>query len=301
MRARGSADPDRVIAVGGCYAEAQRERIFELYPYVDVAFGPGSIPHLGDWLGAGGVGVARGRFGSTSARSPGACRCIASARSRRGCRSRWAATPLLVLHRPGRARPRAEPPPGRHPRRGHAARRRRRQGDHPSRPERQLVGPRPRARHPHRVRRAAPCVRRRRRDRADPVHEPAPEGLPRAGDRARSPSATRSASTSTCRSSRGRRGSSRRCGAPTIATATSPSSPSSRAAIPDSPSAPTSSSASRARRRRTSGDARGRRGGRLRQRVHLRVLAAPRHGGGCDAGSGARTRRRSSAWNGWSS
>jgi tRNA-2-methylthio-N6-dimethylallyladenosine synthase len=57
------ADPERVIAVGGCYAEAQRERIFELYPYVDVAFGPGSIPHLGDWIGAGGEGVARGRFG----------------------------------------------------------------------------------------------------------------------------------------------------------------------------------------------------------------------------------------------
>ena len=57
------ADPERVIAVGGCYAEAQRERIFERYPYVDVAFGPGSIPHLGDWIGAGGVGVARGRFG----------------------------------------------------------------------------------------------------------------------------------------------------------------------------------------------------------------------------------------------
>jgi tRNA-2-methylthio-N6-dimethylallyladenosine synthase len=56
-------DPDKVIAVGGCYAEAQRERLFELYPYVDVAFGPGSIPHLGDWLGAGGLGVARGRFG----------------------------------------------------------------------------------------------------------------------------------------------------------------------------------------------------------------------------------------------
>jgi tRNA-2-methylthio-N6-dimethylallyladenosine synthase len=57
------ADPDRVIAVGGCYAEAQRERIFELYPYVDVAFGPGSIAHLGDWIGADGRGVARGRFG----------------------------------------------------------------------------------------------------------------------------------------------------------------------------------------------------------------------------------------------
>jgi tRNA-2-methylthio-N6-dimethylallyladenosine synthase len=61
--ARKREDPGRVIAVGGCYAEAQRERIFELYPGVDVAFGPGSIAHLGDWLGAGGVGVARGRFG----------------------------------------------------------------------------------------------------------------------------------------------------------------------------------------------------------------------------------------------
>src|SRR6266566_8292245 len=56
-------DPGKVIAVGGCYAEAQRERLFQLYPYVDVAFGPGSIPHLGEWLGAGGLGVARGRFG----------------------------------------------------------------------------------------------------------------------------------------------------------------------------------------------------------------------------------------------
>jgi tRNA-2-methylthio-N6-dimethylallyladenosine synthase len=59
------SDPDKVIAVGGCYAEAQRERLFELYPYVDVAFGPGSIPHLGDWLGAGGFGVERSCFGLT--------------------------------------------------------------------------------------------------------------------------------------------------------------------------------------------------------------------------------------------
>jgi tRNA-2-methylthio-N6-dimethylallyladenosine synthase len=61
--ARKRRDPERVIAVGGCYAQAQRERIFELYPDVDVAFGPGSIAHLADWLGAGGIGVARGRFG----------------------------------------------------------------------------------------------------------------------------------------------------------------------------------------------------------------------------------------------
>ena len=58
------AGPDRVIAVGGCYAEAQRERVFELYPEVDVAFGPGSIAHLGEWIGAGGHGVLRGMFGT---------------------------------------------------------------------------------------------------------------------------------------------------------------------------------------------------------------------------------------------
>jgi tRNA-2-methylthio-N6-dimethylallyladenosine synthase len=61
--ARKREDPSKVIAVGGCYAEAQRERIFSLYPDVDVAFGPGSIAHLGEWLGAGGVGVSPGRFG----------------------------------------------------------------------------------------------------------------------------------------------------------------------------------------------------------------------------------------------
>jgi tRNA-2-methylthio-N6-dimethylallyladenosine synthase len=55
--------PDLVVAVGGCYAEAQRERIFDLYPFVDVAFGPGSIPHLGEWIAAGGYAVPRGRFG----------------------------------------------------------------------------------------------------------------------------------------------------------------------------------------------------------------------------------------------
>src|SRR3954452_10604726 len=61
--ARKRADPDRVIAVGGCYAEAQRERIFELYPAVDVALGAGSIAHIGDWLGGGRDGVGRGPLG----------------------------------------------------------------------------------------------------------------------------------------------------------------------------------------------------------------------------------------------
>jgi tRNA-2-methylthio-N6-dimethylallyladenosine synthase len=61
--------PGTVIAVGGCYAEAQRERLFTLYPDVDVAFGPGTISHLGSWLGAGGEGVARGSFGTGEERA----------------------------------------------------------------------------------------------------------------------------------------------------------------------------------------------------------------------------------------
>jgi tRNA-2-methylthio-N6-dimethylallyladenosine synthase len=60
--ARKREQPETVIAVGGCYAEAQRERLFSLYPDVDVAFGPGTISHLGDWLGAGGLGVGQARF-----------------------------------------------------------------------------------------------------------------------------------------------------------------------------------------------------------------------------------------------
>ena len=62
-RALKEADQSKILAVGGCYAEAQRERLFELYPYVDVAFGPGSIPHLAEWIGAGGE-APRGRFAS---------------------------------------------------------------------------------------------------------------------------------------------------------------------------------------------------------------------------------------------
>jgi tRNA-2-methylthio-N6-dimethylallyladenosine synthase len=71
-KALKARDPEKVIAVGGCYAEAQRDRLFELYPHVDVAFGPGSIPHLGDWVGAGGLGVAPGSFGLDERKFAGA-------------------------------------------------------------------------------------------------------------------------------------------------------------------------------------------------------------------------------------
>src|SRR5947209_5018433 len=67
--ARKRERPETIIAVGGCYAEAQRDRLFSLYPAVDVAFGPGTIPHLGEWLGAGGFGVDRGAWGTADERS----------------------------------------------------------------------------------------------------------------------------------------------------------------------------------------------------------------------------------------
>ena len=80
-KALKARNPDAVVAVGGCYAEAQRDRIFERYPFVDVAFGPGTIHHLGEWLGAGGVGIARSAFGTTDERRFSAA--LATQRARR--------------------------------------------------------------------------------------------------------------------------------------------------------------------------------------------------------------------------
>src|SRR3954465_10245019 len=37
-KARKAAHPGRVVAVGGCYAEAERKRIFERSPFVKVSF-----------------------------------------------------------------------------------------------------------------------------------------------------------------------------------------------------------------------------------------------------------------------
>src|SRR5688572_1491911 len=67
-KAQKARCPDTIIAVGGCYAEAQREHLFDRYPFIDVAFGPGTIHHLGDWLGAGGMGVTRSAFGTADER-----------------------------------------------------------------------------------------------------------------------------------------------------------------------------------------------------------------------------------------
>ena len=120
--ARKRENPELVVAVGGCYAEAQRERIFELYPFVDVAFGPGSIPHLGEWIGAGGQ-APRGRFGTPRALRRRPADAPRATLPGMGAGLDGLQLEVRLLHRPGRPRPRAEPPTGRDRRRGDAARR----------------------------------------------------------------------------------------------------------------------------------------------------------------------------------
>src|SRR5665811_1312203 len=63
-KALKDADPGRLLAVGGCFAEVQRDRLFEQFPQVDFAFGPGSIVALGEWLTAERNGGASGSFGT---------------------------------------------------------------------------------------------------------------------------------------------------------------------------------------------------------------------------------------------
>jgi tRNA-2-methylthio-N6-dimethylallyladenosine synthase len=63
-KALKEANPGRLLAVGGCFAEVQRERLFEQFPQVDFAFGPGSISGLGKWLAAEQNGSPSGSFGT---------------------------------------------------------------------------------------------------------------------------------------------------------------------------------------------------------------------------------------------
>jgi tRNA-2-methylthio-N6-dimethylallyladenosine synthase len=43
-------NPKRVVGVGGCWSQSMKERVFEQFPFVDVAFGPGQIPKLAEFL-----------------------------------------------------------------------------------------------------------------------------------------------------------------------------------------------------------------------------------------------------------
>jgi tRNA-2-methylthio-N6-dimethylallyladenosine synthase len=43
-------DPERVIGVGGCWAQSVKDQVFRQFPFVDVAFGPGQVHKLAEFL-----------------------------------------------------------------------------------------------------------------------------------------------------------------------------------------------------------------------------------------------------------
>ncbi|TML80037.1 MAG: tRNA (N6-isopentenyl adenosine(37)-C2)-methylthiotransferase MiaB, partial [Actinobacteria bacterium] len=45
-----SEDPERIVGIGGCWAQSLKDEVFERFPFVDVAFGPGQVPKLAEFL-----------------------------------------------------------------------------------------------------------------------------------------------------------------------------------------------------------------------------------------------------------
>jgi tRNA-2-methylthio-N6-dimethylallyladenosine synthase len=56
-----SEDPERVVGVGGCWAQSVKDEVFRRFPFVDVAFGPGQIHKLAEFLNADSL-TAQGYF-----------------------------------------------------------------------------------------------------------------------------------------------------------------------------------------------------------------------------------------------
>ena len=54
-------DPERVVGVGGCWAQSVKDEVFERFPFVDVAFGPGQIHRLAEFLASDSL-TAQGYF-----------------------------------------------------------------------------------------------------------------------------------------------------------------------------------------------------------------------------------------------
>src|ERR1700712_1093730 len=42
--------PERIVGVGGCWAQSVKDEVFRRFPYVDVAFGPGQVHKLAEFL-----------------------------------------------------------------------------------------------------------------------------------------------------------------------------------------------------------------------------------------------------------
>ena len=55
------ADPERIVGVGGCWAQSVKEQVFAQFPFVDVAFGPGQVHKLAEFLTSDSI-TAQGYF-----------------------------------------------------------------------------------------------------------------------------------------------------------------------------------------------------------------------------------------------
>ncbi len=55
------ADPERIIGVGGCWAQSVKHEVFARFPFVDVAFGPGQVHKLAEFLNSDSL-TAQGYF-----------------------------------------------------------------------------------------------------------------------------------------------------------------------------------------------------------------------------------------------
>jgi tRNA-2-methylthio-N6-dimethylallyladenosine synthase len=54
-------DPERIVGVGGCWAQSVKDEVFQRFPFVDVAFGPGQIHKLAEFLNSESL-TAQGYF-----------------------------------------------------------------------------------------------------------------------------------------------------------------------------------------------------------------------------------------------
>ena len=54
-------DPERIVGVGGCWAQSVKDEVFAQFPFVDVAFGPGQVHKLAEFLTSDSI-TAQGFF-----------------------------------------------------------------------------------------------------------------------------------------------------------------------------------------------------------------------------------------------
>ena len=165
-------DPERVIGVGGCWAQSVKDQVFRQFPFVDVAFGPGQVHKLAEFLTSDSI-TAQGFF-----EFEGFTGHLPAKRARdfqgwvqisAGCN--MVCSYCIVPSTRGRE---VSPAAGRAGGRGRRAGRRRRARGDAARPERELL--RALAAAAGLVRGAAARARRDRGPRPHPLHEPAPVG-----------------------------------------------------------------------------------------------------------------------------